>query len=217
MHYSGTGVKWRTVTTRLSTTSYAVLGLLALRPWTGYELTQQAQRSLAHCWPKEDSVLYEEPRRLAAMGLADVQKERDRGRTRNRYTITDAGRQALREWLATHSAPPHLELEPLLRLTFADQGTLPDAHAAIAALRDWAATSLADGMAILRGYQAGQAPFPDRLHINVLGACYYKAIYDATIAFCDLADKEIASWERTDGLGATQRTHDLLQQLLAGN
>jgi hypothetical protein len=61
------------------------------------------------------------------------------------------------------------------------------------------------------------SPLPDRMHINVLGAWYYKAIYDATIAFCDLADKEIASWERTDGLGANQRTRDLLQQLLADN
>jgi len=70
-------------------------------------------------------------------------------------------------------------------------------------------------MTVLRGYQDGHAPFPDRLHINVLGACYYKAIYDATLAFCDLADKEIASWDRTGGLGATQRTRDLLTQLLA--
>jgi len=202
------------VATRLSTTSYAVLGLLALRSWTGYELTQQARRSLAYCWPKEDSVLYEEPRRLAALGLARTQQERDRGRTRNRYTITDAGRRALRAWLATPSAPPHLELEPLLRLTFADQGELPDARAAVAALRDWAAASRADGMAVLRGYQVGQIPFPDRMHISVLTACYYKAVYDTTIAFCDLAEKEIASWERTSGPGATQRTRDLLEQLL---
>jgi len=204
------------VANRLSTTSYAVLGLLALRSWTGYELTQQARRSLAYCWPKEESVLYEEPRRLAAMGLARAQQEREGGRTRNRYSVTDAGRQALRAWLATPSAPPHLELEPLLRLTFADQGELPDAQAAVAALRAWAVASRADGMAVLHGYQAGHVPFPGRMHINVLNACYYKAIYDATIAFCDLADKEIAGWERTGGLGDTQRTRDLLAQLLAG-
>jgi DNA-binding PadR family transcriptional regulator len=203
------------VNTGLSTTSYAVLGLLALRSWTGYELTQQARRSLAHCWPKEESVLYEEPRRLVARGLARADRERDRGRTRNRYTITDEGRRALREWLATPSGPPRLELEPLLRLTFADQGELPDAQAAVAALRDWAAALRTDGMAVLRGYQAGEAPFPERLHINVLTACFHKAIYDATISFCDLAQKEIAGWERADGLGLTERTRDLLGQLLA--
>ncbi|MGN6791460.1 MAG: PadR family transcriptional regulator [Streptosporangiaceae bacterium] len=201
---------------RLSTTSYAVLGLLALRSWTGYELTQQARRSLAYCWPKEDSVLYEEPRRLTARGLARAQQERDRGRTRNRYSITDAGRSALHGWLATPTAPPHVELEPLLRLTFADQGELPDAIATIAALRDWAVKLRADGISVLRGYREGQGPFPGRLHISVLTACYYKAIYDATIAFCDLAQNEIADWGRTDGLGATERTRELLIQLLTG-
>ena len=215
MDYSDAGVKYLFVNKVLSTTSYAVLGLLSLRSWTGYELTQQARRSLAHAWPKEDSVLYEEPRRLAAMGLAEAQKEQGRGRGRNRYSITDAGRQALRAWLATPGAPPHLELEPLLRLTFADQGDLPDVQTAISTLRDWAVSLRTDGMAVLRGYQAGQSPFPDRLHINVLAACYHKAIYDATIAFCDLAQKEIAGWDRTDGLGATQRTRELLDQLLA--
>jgi len=203
------------VPTTLSTTSYAVLGLLALRSWTGYELTQQARRSLAHCWPKEDSVLYEEPRRLVARGLARAHREHHRGRTRNRYAITEQGRQALRGWLATSSAPPRLELEPLLRLTFADQGELPDAQAAVAALRDWAVALRADGVAVLRGYQAGEAPFPERLHINVLTACFHKAIYDATIAFCELAQKEIAGWERTDSLGLTERTGDLLGQLMA--
>jgi PadR family transcriptional regulator AphA len=215
MDYSGAGVKYLFVNKMLSTTSYAVLGLLSLRSWTGYELTQQARRSLAHAWPKEDSVLYEEPRRLAAMGLAEAQKEQGRGRGRNRYSITDAGRQALHAWLATPSAPPHLEVEPLLRLTFADQGSRSDVQAAIVTLRDWAVSLRTDGMAVLRGYQAGQSPFPDRLHINVLAACYHKAIYDATIAFCDLAQKEIAGWDRTDGLGATQRTRELLDQLLA--
>jgi PadR family transcriptional regulator, regulatory protein AphA len=206
----------RSVNDRLSTTSYAVLGLLALRSWTGYELTQQARRSLAYCWPKEDSVLYEEPRRLAARGLAQAQQERDGGRTRNRYSITDAGRSSLHAWLATPTAPPHIELEPLLRLTFADQGELDDAKITIEALRDWAAAMRADGIDVLRGYQQGRVPFPDRLHISVLTACYYKAIYDATIAFCDLAQSEIAGWDHTDGLGAAKRTRELLSQLLAG-
>src|SRR6266545_3467936 len=38
----------------LSTTSYAVLGMLAVRPWSAYELTKQMRRSLAYCWPKAE-------------------------------------------------------------------------------------------------------------------------------------------------------------------
>jgi hypothetical protein len=90
-----------------------------------------------------------------------------------------------------------------------------DAKVTIEALRDWAAAMRADGIDVLRGYQQGRVPFPERLHIRVLTACYYKAIYDATIAFCDLAQSEIAGWDHTDGRGATKRTRELLRQLLA--
>ena len=199
----------------LPVTSYAVLGLLALRPWTGYELTMQARRSLAFCWPKEESVLYEEPRRLVARGLARARKERDGGRVRNRYEITAKGRRALRDWLAAESGPPRPNLEPLLRLTFADHGGLSDALATVDALREWAVALRAEGMQILHGYRDGQAPFPERNHINVLNSYFYLALYDATIAFADMARREIEAWPRTDGLGMTERTRALLDSLLA--
>ena len=63
------------MTSDLPTTSYAILGLLALRSWTGYELAQQGRRSMAFMWPKAESVIYEEPRRLVTLGLARATKE----------------------------------------------------------------------------------------------------------------------------------------------
>ena len=44
---------------RLTTTSYAILGLLAIKPWTTYELAQQMDRSLRRIWPRAKSKLYE--------------------------------------------------------------------------------------------------------------------------------------------------------------
>lgn len=198
----------------LPTTSYAVLGLLALRSWTGYELVQQARRSLAFCWPKEDSVLYEEPRRLVTHGLARSFREVDGGRSRNRYEITDQGREALRAWLGRSSEQPRPQLEPLLRLTFADQGETSDALSAVAALREWGVTMHNKGMEMLREYSSGDGPFPDRMHINVLNAVYYMAVLDTAISFADLAEKEIGTWERTNGLGMTERTREILDGLL---
>ena len=49
---------------RLTPSSYAVLALLHLKPWTGYELTRQAQRSLRYAWPKSERLLYSEPKKL---------------------------------------------------------------------------------------------------------------------------------------------------------
>ena len=46
----------------MTTTSYAILGLLAVKPWTTHELVQQVDRSLRRIWPRAQSKLYEEPK-----------------------------------------------------------------------------------------------------------------------------------------------------------
>src|SRR5215831_12288222 len=102
----------------LPTTAYAILGMLALRPWSAYELTQQARRSLNYCWPTAESVLYDEPKRLVRLGLATAKREATGRRSRTVYTITEQGRRVLDEWLATPPSPPHLEIESMLRLLY---------------------------------------------------------------------------------------------------
>jgi PadR family transcriptional regulator AphA len=169
---------------------------------------------MAFMWPKAESVIYEEPRRLAALGLARATKERIGGRSRNRYEITDEGREALRTWLARPSSPPRLEFEPMLRLAFADQGEVEDLLAAIGTLRDWAAKDLAVAHEMVLAYRDGQAPFPDRMHINVLSGHLLAQVYRAILRWAELADKEIRRWDRTDGLGMTDRTRELLDELL---
>ena len=41
--------------------------LLAVKPWSSYELTQQMDRSLGRVWPRAVSKLYEEPKKLKAV------------------------------------------------------------------------------------------------------------------------------------------------------
>ena len=72
----------------LTTTSYAVLGLLAVKPWSSYELTRQMDRSLGRIWPRAVSKLYEEPKKLVSHGLATASTEQNGQRTRTVYAIT---------------------------------------------------------------------------------------------------------------------------------
>ena len=53
----------------LTTTSYAVLAQLAVRPWSTYELAQQRVRYFRYVWPRAESAIYREVKRLAAMRL----------------------------------------------------------------------------------------------------------------------------------------------------
>ncbi len=48
----------------LTTTSYAVLGLLAIRPWSTYELAKQMEVSLRNFWPRAERKLYDEPKEI---------------------------------------------------------------------------------------------------------------------------------------------------------
>jgi PadR family transcriptional regulator AphA len=198
----------------LPTTSYAILGMLALRPWTAYELTQQMRRSLTYCWPKAESVLYDEPKRLVRLGLATAQSEPAGRRTRTAYAITEEGRRALGAWLASEPGPPRFELETMLRLIYADQGSKEELLGAVRAARDWAAARYAEGLEQVRGYLVDGGPFPDRLHIIALFARFYADLFELVGQWAELAEAEIQAWPSTDGLGMTERTHALLEELV---
>jgi DNA-binding PadR family transcriptional regulator len=107
----------------LNTTSFALLALLALRPWTTYELATQMDRSLRWFWPRAASVLYTEPKKLVRLGLATATREFTGRRPRTVYAITEAGRQELAHWLDQPGAGPILEFEALAQVAFADLGT----------------------------------------------------------------------------------------------
>ena len=87
----------------LTTTSYAVLAVLAMHEHSTYELATQTRMSLRYMWPRAESNVYAEPKRLVAAGLARSRKAATGRRARTLYSITDAGRAALREWLASPS------------------------------------------------------------------------------------------------------------------
>lgn len=94
---------------------YALLGLLAEEPASGYELTRKFQQVLQrYAWHAQNSQVYPELNQLSRDGLAEVIEEGPRGR--RTYAITDAGREELRQWMRN---PPDVYLvrnEFVLRL-----------------------------------------------------------------------------------------------------
>jgi DNA-binding PadR family transcriptional regulator len=107
----------------LNTTSCAILGLLALRPWTAYELAAEMQHCFGYFWPRADSRSYAEADRLVAHGLATAQRDFVGRRPRTTYAITPAGRAALEAWLGSPFKAFTLEFEGLIRVFLARSGT----------------------------------------------------------------------------------------------
>ena len=149
-------------TRNLTTTSYAILGLLAIKPWSTYELTQQMERSLGHMWPRAASKLYEEPKKLVDQGLARATQERVGQRPRTVYAITAKGRRALAVWLREPGDGPVLEWEQLVKVFFSDQGTKADALTNLEAALEWARARSAQTAAVGHQYLHQGGPFPQR-------------------------------------------------------
>src|SRR3954453_630335 len=103
---------------RLTTTSYAVLGLLSFARMSGYDLAAVSQRSIAHFWPLSKTQVYTELRRLADAGLAaGSQAETSGGPAKTIYELTPAGERALDAWLPEPAAEGiRLRVPALLKL-----------------------------------------------------------------------------------------------------
>jgi DNA-binding PadR family transcriptional regulator len=152
----------------LTTTSYAILSLLALKEWTAYEMVHRMERSLRWYWPRAQSKLYEEPKKLVAAGYARSRPRPGSGRPQAVYRITPAGRRALAAWLERPGAGPVLEFEALLKVAFADQGSLDGLRANLHAVLEEAAAVRAFGHALGEEFLAGTPTFSERLHVGVL-------------------------------------------------
>jgi DNA-binding PadR family transcriptional regulator len=198
----------------MTTSSYAVLALLDLKPWTGYELTHQAQRSLRYAWPKSERLLYSEPKKLVELGYATTHKEETGNRSRNVYEITEAGRDVLGEWTSSQTQPPRFEIEALLRLLFADHGTIDDLLGALDELEADVGDHHVAIVELMASYLDGEHPFPARTHLSVLFATFQIEMFKSIERWIDFARTEISQWPTTENLGMTQRT-ELLTRLLA--
>src|SRR5262249_28452556 len=117
-----------------SPTSYALLGLLRTAPGSAYELVQRMGRNYRLFWPRAESKLYEELKRLVGVGHAVARRERTGRRPRAVYALTPAGRRALARWIRTAGAGPVLECEALVKLMHTDLATKAQVRAQLAAI-----------------------------------------------------------------------------------
>jgi PadR family transcriptional regulator, regulatory protein AphA len=196
-------------------TSFAILGLLGVQPWTAYELVAQSRRSLHWFWPRSEAHLYAELKRLVERGHAEAEVVEGRRRQRTRYTITPAGRAALQDWLRTEPAPPTLEIEGLLRLLLGDQGSVKDLRGALETTACQARELDADGRALAQDLLATGGPFPQRLHLTERLVAFYGEFVSLLIRWCDDTLAEVETWPDTRDIGLTPPARERLERLLA--
>jgi PadR family transcriptional regulator, regulatory protein AphA len=178
----------------LTTTSYAILGLLAVKAWTTHELVQQVDRSLRRIWPRAQSKLYEEPKKLVAHGYARATEDPVGRRRRIRYTITAKGRRGLAAWLQQPGDGPALEFEQLVKIHFADSGTRADILANLEAARAWVLEQNEENLATARAYLEGHGDFPQRAALNQLPGRFLTDFYVTVARWLTWATSVVETW-----------------------
>jgi DNA-binding PadR family transcriptional regulator len=184
----------------LTPTTYALLGQLALRPWSVYDLIQNIRRTLHWFWPRAESVIYAEIKRLEVAGLARSRHEAGaRGRPRAVYEITTAGREALAAWLADAPAGSALHSEPALRLHLAPYGTRDDLLRAIDRIATDAAELIRQALVIGTEFVDSRHQFQDQVHVRALLFDYLWTTGVSNYLWAQRSRRTVERWHSIDG------------------
>lgn len=179
---------------QLTPTSFAILGLLSIQPFTTYELAQQMERTLSWFWPRAASMIYEEPKKLVSAGLA-LSKTSFTGKRRSTvYEITEAGRAALHDWLEVPSAGMRFESEAMIKVAFADAGDVTALRSTVREIRADAEARLAEIISRSTEYRTSGGPFPNRLPVAAITGKLLMTQYQGVLRWAHWAEDAIAEW-----------------------
>ena len=95
-----------------------ILGLLSHEELTGYEIKKRMDTTLKYFWSASYGSIYPALTDLVNRGLATKREDTENKRNKLNYTITDNGRDYLKEWLALPALKDELRYETLLKLFF---------------------------------------------------------------------------------------------------
>jgi PadR family transcriptional regulator, regulatory protein AphA len=134
----------------LSATAKVILGMLAARPRSGYEIKQLVDHSARFFWAASYGQIYPELKRLEDAGLVTGSDASQGARQRTVYKLTAKGKRAAQEWINAKPEVFELRDEGLLGLFFA--GSIePGRTAEIARERAERAASVAAELTELEG------------------------------------------------------------------
>jgi DNA-binding PadR family transcriptional regulator len=175
----------------LTPTGRVILGMIALGRESGYDIKQLVDRSTRHFWAASYGQIYPELRRLEQAGLVRGWSKPSGARARTVYELTQAGWDALRDWLESDA---ELLYEPrdegMLKLFFSD--VAPETRLEnIRAMRALYQRKL-DQLSALEAKSAGMSTGP-RLTLELgLGVTRW------LIEWCEATERRLATGEQTE-------------------
>jgi hypothetical protein len=102
----------------------------------------------------------------------------------------------------------------MLRVGFADRGTVDDLLGALDAAESQLARMYAEGIEQVEGYLADGGPYPERLHLLALASDFNARFLELCHDWIDDVRAEVQEWPTTVALGPTERTRRRLVAIL---
>lgn len=98
-----------------------ILGLLSHEELTGYEIKKRMDTTLKYFWGASYGSIYPTLSDLVERGLATKRANSESNRNKFTYTITDNGKEYLKQWLALPVEKDEIRYETLLKIFFGNE------------------------------------------------------------------------------------------------
>jgi PadR family transcriptional regulator, regulatory protein AphA len=174
-------------TASLTSFSYVILVLVGEGGAGPHDLVRMMRQGAWAYWTSSESQYYAEPKRLERDGYLTATRTRGRTHDRTEYRLTEKGRSALREWLATPAPFPRIQNEGAVRLLgaeFADPAALVEGlsgmRAEIAAGHEW-----------LDRAEEREAGLPHRARVLAINRRLARRLLEAHEAWLDEVEAEL--------------------------
>ena len=197
----------------LNTTSYAILGVLAIKPRTAYELAVEMRHCFEYFWPRDDVRVYSDAKLLVTRGLATSERFLVGRRPRTTYAIAPAGRRALKKWLRASSRPVGVEFEGLIKVYVARFGTLGDLRATVAQVARDADYMLQVATNVRGVYLQQCAPFQqDYVHVWFFVYDFLSSWFRLLRDWAARTEAELAGWRDLKPADKRERALELFER-----
>jgi DNA-binding PadR family transcriptional regulator len=183
--------------TREKASRFAILGMLALgNKKSGYDLKKAIAASTANFWSESYGNIYPTLRKLLEEDAIreDSEKAPASKRQKQLYSITEKGRQALRQWLRQPAAVRSEDNELLLKLFFGAMIPVRESQALVAVHRDHHMALLEKFEAIERSIATGPTTEQQKVYLRAT-LSYGKAVSRALIHWADATEKTLRTLE----------------------
>ncbi len=169
------------------TTEFAILGLLAMGPKTGYDIKQEAEKALSHFWSESYGNIYPILGKLHERGFTTREQVKSgKGPTRIVYSITKPGLAAFKQWLEKSVERSSPKNEFLLKLFFGAYAPPQTMTRLIQDYRDSTSATYRMLQGIQKHVAATEGDDPAFEYWNLTMDCGLKCM-SALIRWCDSA------------------------------